>query len=91
MATDDLSPAPSTLDIVRRFGDDGGDLIALCGLARARAAGSPALSGPGSAVALVWGEGDDEAGLLRLAEAARHEASVRAAAEAEAACDEPLG
>ena len=83
-------PALSALDIARAFGDDGGDLVALCRLARARAAGAAALSGPGSAVSLVWGQGDDAGGLLHLSEAARHEAAVRAAAAAEAACDEPM-
>ncbi|MBD0024449.1 hypothetical protein GII33_13995 [Gordonia pseudamarae] len=90
MTDDTAASRPSALDIVRAFADDGGDLIALHRLARARAGGAVELSGPGSAVSLVWGQGRDEAALTQLARAARIEAVERAALAAERASDEEL-
>ena len=90
MNTDAPRRPLSALDIARRFGDQGGDLIALCRLARARAEGAKSLSGPAGAVALVWGQGDDPEGLRALADAARIEARVRADDEVTAECDAPL-
>ncbi|MCA9554764.1 MAG: hypothetical protein KC933_32340 [Myxococcales bacterium] len=91
MTSDDTSaPRPSALDIVRRFADQGGDLVALHRIARARAEGATQLSGPGTALALVWGQGNDVRGLRLLADAARIEARFQADEQVVAACDAPL-
>lgn len=89
MTGDDTRPL-SAIDIARTFADSGGDLIALHLLARARAEGAESLSGPASALALVWGQGNDVRGLSLLADAARIEARHRADEAAVEACDAPL-
>ena len=90
MTSDDTRPRLSALDIVRRFADGGGDLVALHRIARARAEGAKSLSGPASALALVWGQGADVTGLRLLADAARIEARHRADEAAVEACDAPM-